>query len=150
MCRRVGYRQPQEPLPSTHDGRRGRDGAPHCSPVIVTVAERPDGDGEGLPHGVQGVLHDLGLVADSEPGQGRGRGEASGRSHTDGGHAASVGDEGTRQLRAAPGKHAPCRGRHCPPHCPAGSPATPPQLLTSRPGSDSPRLLPYFPFHLTF
>lgn len=37
-------------------------------PVIVSIAERSDRDGEGLPHRVQCVLHHLGLVADSEPG----------------------------------------------------------------------------------
>lgn len=36
-------------------------------PVVVPVAQRPDGDFEGLPHRVQGVLHHLRLVADGEP-----------------------------------------------------------------------------------
>ena len=37
-------------------------------PVIVSVAERSDRDGEGLPHRIQRVLHHLSLVADGEPG----------------------------------------------------------------------------------
>ena len=37
-------------------------------PVIVSVAERSDGNGEGLPHRVQRVLHHFSLVADGEPG----------------------------------------------------------------------------------
>lgn len=41
---------------------------PASSPVVVSVAECPDRDGEGLPHGVQVVLDHLGLVADSKPG----------------------------------------------------------------------------------
>lgn len=41
---------------------------PASSPVVVSVTECPDRDGEGLPHGVQVVLDHLGLVADSEPG----------------------------------------------------------------------------------
>lgn len=36
-------------------------------PLIVSVTEGPDGDGEGLPHWVQRVLHHLSLVADSKP-----------------------------------------------------------------------------------
>lgn len=44
-----------------------RAGAP-IPPLIVSVAERPDRDGEGLPHWVQRVLHHLRLVADSKPG----------------------------------------------------------------------------------
>jgi len=36
-------------------------------PVVVPVAQRPDGDLEGLPHGVQVVLHHLRFVADGEP-----------------------------------------------------------------------------------
>lgn len=38
-------------------------GAP---PVVVSVAQRSDGDFEGLPHWVQGVLHHLRLMADGE------------------------------------------------------------------------------------
>lgn len=41
---------------------------PASSPVVVSVTECPDRDGEGLPHGVQVVLDHLGLVADSKPG----------------------------------------------------------------------------------
>lgn len=45
---------------------------PHYStlipPFIVSVAECSDRDGEGLPHGVQSVLHHFRLVADGEPG----------------------------------------------------------------------------------
>lgn len=41
---------------------------PLIPPFIVSVAERPDRDGEGLPHWVQGVLHHLRLVADGESG----------------------------------------------------------------------------------
>lgn len=37
-------------------------------PLIVSVTEGPDGDGEGLPHWVQRVLHYFSLVADSKPG----------------------------------------------------------------------------------
>ena len=36
-------------------------------PVIVSVAEGSNGDGEGLPQWVQGVLHHLRLVADRKP-----------------------------------------------------------------------------------
>lgn len=43
---------------------------PHYStlipPFIVSVAERPDRDGEGLPHRVQSVLHHFRLVADGK------------------------------------------------------------------------------------
>lgn len=37
-------------------------------PLIVSVTEGSDGDGEGLPHWVQSVLHHFSLVADSKPG----------------------------------------------------------------------------------
>lgn len=37
-------------------------------PLIVSVAECSDRDGEGLPHRVQCVLHHLSLVADGKPG----------------------------------------------------------------------------------
>lgn len=37
-------------------------------PVIVSVTECSDRDGEGLPHRVQCVLHYFSLVADGEPG----------------------------------------------------------------------------------
>lgn len=37
-------------------------------PLIVSVTEGPDGDGEGLPHWVQRVFHHFSLVADSKPG----------------------------------------------------------------------------------
>lgn len=40
------------------------------SPVIVTIAECPDRDGEGLPYWVQCVLYHLRLVANGEPGNG--------------------------------------------------------------------------------
>lgn len=43
-------------------------------PFIVSVAERPDRDGEGLPHGVQSVLHHFRLVADGKPVHTGGRG----------------------------------------------------------------------------
>ena len=51
-------------------------------PVVVSIAERPDGDGEGLPHGVQRVLHHLGLVADGEPGDSRSSGIWNPNTHT--------------------------------------------------------------------
>lgn len=41
------------------------------SPIIVPIAECSYGDGEGLPHGIEGVLHDLGLVTDGEAGEKR-------------------------------------------------------------------------------
>lgn len=37
-------------------------------PLIVSITEGPDGNGEGLPHWVQRVLHHFSLVADSKPG----------------------------------------------------------------------------------
>lgn len=37
-------------------------------PLIVSVTEGSDRDGEGLPHWVQSVLHHFSLVADSKPG----------------------------------------------------------------------------------
>lgn len=40
-------------------------------PLIVSITEGPDRDGEGLPHWVQGVLHHFSLVADSKPGDQR-------------------------------------------------------------------------------
>lgn len=40
------------------------------SPIIVPIAEGSHRDGESLPDWVQGVLHDLSLVADGEPGKG--------------------------------------------------------------------------------
>lgn len=39
-----------------------------ASPVIVSVTQSSDRDGERLPNGVQIVLDHLGLVADGEPG----------------------------------------------------------------------------------
>lgn len=36
-------------------------------PVVVTIAERPDGNLKGLPHGIQSVLHHFSFVANSEP-----------------------------------------------------------------------------------
>lgn len=56
-----------------------RSPAPHRvpspSPVIVPVAEGAHGDGEGLPHRVERVLHHLRLVADGEAaGTGQGQG----------------------------------------------------------------------------
>ena len=41
------------------------------SPVVVSVAEGPHWDGDGLPHGVQSVLHHLCLMADSKAVAGR-------------------------------------------------------------------------------
>ena len=40
-------------------------------PVIVSIAEGSNGDGEGLPERVQRVLHHLRLVADGKPGRGK-------------------------------------------------------------------------------
>lgn len=36
-------------------------------PVIIPIAERSHWDGKRLPHWIEGVLHDLCLMADSEP-----------------------------------------------------------------------------------
>lgn len=38
-------------------------------PVVIPVTESSHGDFEGLPHGVQRVLHHLCLVADGESGR---------------------------------------------------------------------------------
>lgn len=47
-------------------------------PVVVAVAQRSNGDGEGLPRWIQRVLDHLRLVADGEPGRGTGRHEEEG------------------------------------------------------------------------
>lgn len=39
------------------------------SPVVITIAESPNGDLKGLPHWVQCILHHLGLVADGKPAE---------------------------------------------------------------------------------
>jgi hypothetical protein len=38
-------------------------------PVIVPIAEGSHGDRERLPHWIEGVLHDLSLVANGESGE---------------------------------------------------------------------------------
>lgn len=45
----------------------GRTG--ELSPIVVPVAEGSHRNGEGLPDWVEGVLHDLSLVANGEPGR---------------------------------------------------------------------------------